>query len=59
LLLAAEFELVINLKPAKAFGVGAEPGRRSNPVMLRRMTAWSMYTYKTDFDPARLTKSLT
>ncbi len=30
-------------------------------IMARRIarTAWSMYTYKTDFDPARLTKSLT
>ncbi len=30
-------------------------------IMARRIarTAWSIYTYKTDFDPARLTKSLT
>jgi transposase len=30
-------------------------------ILARRIarTAWSMYTYKTDFDPARLTKSLT
>src|SRR6267143_2150126 len=30
-------------------------------IMARRIarTAWSLYTYKTDFDPARLTKSLT
>jgi len=30
-------------------------------ILARRIarTAWSMYTYKTDFDPARLTKALT
>jgi len=30
-------------------------------ILARRIarTAWSIYTYKTDFDPARLTKSLT
>ncbi len=30
-------------------------------ILARRIarTAWSMYTYKTEFDPARLTKSLT
>ena len=30
-------------------------------IVARRIarTAWSMYTYKTEFDPARLTKSLT
>jgi hypothetical protein len=30
-------------------------------ILARRIarTAWSMYTYKTQFDPARLTKSLT
>jgi len=30
-------------------------------ILARRIarTAWSMYTYKTKFDPARLTKGLT
>ena len=30
-------------------------------ILARRIarTAWSMYTYNTEFDPARLTKSLT
>jgi hypothetical protein len=30
-------------------------------ILARRIarTAWSMYTYKTNFDPARLTKCLT
>ena len=30
-------------------------------ILARRIarTAWSMYTYKTEFDPARLTKALT
>ena len=30
-------------------------------ILARRIarTAWSLYTYKTEFDPARFTKSLT
>jgi hypothetical protein len=30
-------------------------------ILARRIarTAWSIYTYKTNFDPARLTKALT
>ena len=36
-------------------------GTESVVILARRIarTAWSMYTYKTDFDPARLTKGLT
>ena len=36
-------------------------GTEAVVILARRIarTAWSMYTYKTDFDPARLTKCLT
>lgn len=36
-------------------------GTEAIVILARRIarTAWSMYTYKTDFGPARLTKSLT
>jgi len=39
---------------------GHRPGNLTERLARRiARTAWSMYTYKTEFDPTRLTKALT